>query len=519
MRTFLSTSVALLAVGSSLAAAHPHAPVEQADASLERRSPEPLVLGTGHNNALGNGDGVDSLVYSLGLDKRKATKVKQVSDQDGLDLKGMKIVTNWANDFEKRDPHRKITLVSDNDGIDAKKAKVVTNMFNDFEKRDPHRKITLVQDSDLVDAKGMKIVTNLFNDFEKRKATKITQVVDDDLIDAKGMKVVTNMFNDFEKRDPHRKITQLVDDDLVDAKGMKVVTNIGNDFEKRDPHRKVTQIFDDDLIDAKGAKIVTNWANDFEKRKATKITQVADNDLIDAKGMKIEFNALNDFERRSTAADEAQEGDALLARDSESSSAAERRSFFSYSENDILDLSNMGVNLNLLNGKSHYCISLPHTFHYQPSSYYKSHHHRPSSRPNYYKSNGHYHHSCPSNYKHVSYQSTCGSAYYSDNDLVDLKDTSFNVCILNLGGSCSNHADNAPRWKCTSRHGCCVRRNSHAYYASHHHKSGTTVVHDNDGLDLKGSKVNINALNLGDKKAGSNGVLGTGLLTGGTGLL
>ncbi|KAL9940681.1 hypothetical protein V8E36_000169 [Tilletia maclaganii] len=477
MRSILSTSVALLALGSTMVTAHPHS----ADAAHARRSPA---------------------TYGA------------KADNDGADLKHAKAVANVANDFESRSATH-IKQISDND---LKGLKIVGNVLDGFEKREPCRKTTtLVSDNDLVDAKNVKVVGNILNDFEKRSATHVKQIADDDLVDAKGLKLIANVADDFERRSATH-IKQVADNDLVDAKKVKVVVNALNDFERREPYHKITQIADNDLVDAKGLKLIANIANDFEKRSATHIKQVAENDLVDAKKVKVAVNALNDFERRSDNVSEDLEARSAAEEDS----PLERRGIFSYSDDDIIDLKNLGINLDLLSGKSHYCLSLPHHFEWSGSNGRKWRpHSRPSKRPGQYNARpkknkgwkGHnYHRSCPANYKH-------GDAYYSDNDLLDIKGLTLNVCLLSDTGACdtTSYTDNIASWKCTSRHGCCVRRHRHHHGGK---KTTTTIVQDNDGVDLKGTKIGVNVLNGKDGLlGGGNDKTATGLLGGSSGLL
>ncbi|CAD6949474.1 unnamed protein product [Tilletia laevis] len=374
---------------------------------------------------------------------------------------------------------RSVKVVHDNDGVDAKGAKIGLNLLNNLHLFDDghilKRKATkIVHDNDLVDAKNLKLNLNLLNDLDilKRKAT--TFVHDNDLVDAKGLKLGLNLLNDIDLL--KRKATSFVDDDdLIDLKNTKINLDLLKNLHilKRGSN----------ALDA----IIARSEDKAVEARGCSTNVVHDNDLIDLKNLKAVLNVLS----RSTPE----------KRGSKS---------VSYSDNDLLDLKDLGVNVNILSGRPQYCVPVPHTpkptqkptrtpkptpkptrtpkptttrkptttKHTTTKKHITTKHTpKPTQKPPT---------SCPSGFDHVSHGSTCGSVYESDNDLIDLKDLTINVCILDFSGKCGKDSGKkSPSWTCQTAGGCCVQKGT----------KSTTVVDDDDLFDLKNIGINLGLLN------------------------
>ncbi|KAK0545535.1 hypothetical protein OC845_005057 [Tilletia horrida] len=361
------------------------------------------------------------------------------------------------------------------------------------------RSVSFISDNDLVDAKGLKLNLDILDDLHllKRKASKFCQEFDNDLVDAKNAKVNVNALNGLHllKRKA-TKFCQTSDDDLVDAKGLKINLDLLNNLHLLD---RSSQVVDDLLRRSE--------APGLEERGCSKKV-IQDNDLVDLKGLKAFLNILRRSATEST---------------SEDTTAVEKRGprIVQYHDSDLLDLSNLGVNVNVLSGRPLYCVPV----HHHPKPTHKptpTHHHthkptrkpthKPTRKPTFtpkppkhtttrkhtthkptHKPTTTKHHpkpthkppTCPGGWHHVPSGSTCGSVYSSDNDLIDLKDLSINVCILDLTGTCGKSSGkHQGGYTCSSAGGCCVKK-----------VPATKVEEDNDLIDLKDIGINIGLLN------------------------
>jgi len=391
---------------------------------------------------------------------------------------------------------------------------------------------TFVSDNDLVDAKNLNIDLDLLNNLDilKRKAPSTTFKSDNDGVDLKGLKIDLDLLNNLDLLGWHHHKTQstpkskgktssksgskttfIGDNDLVDAKNINIDVDALNnaDILKRAASKskgKTTIISDNDLIDLKNLKLNLNLLNNLdllkrseeiignivarsegsgleERGRSCSTKFVSDNDLIDLKNLKAFLSILR---RDEPAAEEE---------------ALSKRGVY-YSDNDLLDLKDLGVNINVLSGRPRYCVPVhrptptpkptkkpthtprPTTTKKTPCTTTTTTKKTPKPTPKPTKKPQP---TCSRGYDFVSYGSTYGDVVVSDNDLIDLKDLSINVCILDFSGKCGKDSGRKPAssWTCQSSEGCCVKKGT----------KSTTVVDDDDLLDLKNIGINLGILN------------------------